>query len=178
MAGIASYFAGRGSGAAQALEAAGCARQTFPSQGRRHVEELPKGFKYNSTPPTSGPHQPQPLAPAIWNSYDQPVPEIKLVHNLEHGGIVVQYGDQISPETVNEILTWYRKDPNAMVVAPLSPALIKEKPTLANEITLSAWTHLQTCKRFNDKAFSNFVDLHRGNGPEPFPVSVLKPGNQ
>jgi hypothetical protein len=161
-----------------ALETGGCTRETFESQGQRHVETLPKGFKYNSVPATSGPHQPQPLAPIVWGVYDEPVEQIKVVHNLEHGGVIVQYGREVPAQTVQDIVAWYRDDPNGLVVAPLPPALLEEKPELSDEIALTAWTYLQTCKRFNDEAFSNFVDLHRGNGPERFPVSVLTPGSQ
>ena len=158
-----------------ALAEGGCTRETFESQGQRHVETLPKGFKYNSVPATSGPHQPQPLAPIVWGVYDEPVEEIKVVHNLEHGGVIVQYGPEVSAQTVRDIVAWYRDDPNGLVVAPLPPALLEEQPELSDEIALTAWTYLQTCKRFNEEAFSNFVDLHRGNGPERFPVSVLTP---
>ncbi len=161
-----------------ALAEGGCTRETFESQGQRHVETLPKGFKYNSVPATSGPHQPQPLAPIVWGVYDEPVEEIKVVHNLEHGGVIVQYGPEVSAQTVRDIVAWYRDDPNGLVVAPLPPALLEEQPELSDEIALTAWTYLQTCKRFNEEAFSNFVDLHRGNGPERFPVSVLTPGSQ
>ena len=161
-----------------ALAEGGCTRETFESQGQRHVETLPKGFKYNSVPATSGPHQPQPLAPIVWGVYDEPVEEIKVVHNLEHGGVIVQYGPEVSAQTVRDIVGWYRDDPNGLVVAPLPPALLEEQPELSDEIALTAWTYLQTCKRFNEEAFSNFVDLHRGNGPERFPVSVLTPGSQ
>ena len=161
-----------------ALAEGGCTRETFESQGQRHVETLPKGFKYNSVPATSGPHQPQPLAPIVWGVYDEPVEEIKVVHNLEHGGVIVQYGPEVSAQTVRDIVAWYRDDPNGLVVAPLPPALLEEQPELSDEIALTAWTYLQTCKRFNEDAFSNFVDLHRGNGPERFPVSVLTPGSQ
>ena len=82
-----------------ALAEGGCTRETFESQGQRHVETLPKGFKYNSVPATSGPHQPQPLAPIVWGVYDEPVEEIKVVHNLEHGGVIVQYGPEVSAQT-------------------------------------------------------------------------------
>ncbi|HLM33249.1 MAG TPA: DUF3105 domain-containing protein [Gaiellaceae bacterium] len=161
-----------------ALAEGGCTRATPESQGQRHVEKLPQGFKYNSVPATSGPHQPQPLAPIVWGVYDEPVEQVKVVHNLEHGGVIVQYGPEVPAQTVQEIVAWYRDDPNGLVVAPLTPALIEEKPELSDEIALTAWIHLQTCKRFNDEAFSNFVDLYRGNGPERFPVSVLSPGSQ
>jgi hypothetical protein len=178
LAGVSSFVVNRGGDAKEALAAAGCTRETLPSQGRRHVNELPANFEYNSTPATSGPHQGQPLAPAIWNVYDQPVPQEKLVHNLEHGGVVVQYGAEVPQAIVEEILAWYREDPNGLVVAPLPPELAEQEPRLANRIALTAWTQLQTCQRFNEEAFSNFVDLHRGDGPEPFPVEALEPGSQ
>lgn len=161
-----------------ALDAGGCVRETLESQGQRHVQKLPEGFNYNSLPATSGPHQGQPLAPVVWGVYDDPLEQIKVVHNLEHGGVIVQYGPDVPDQTVQEITAWYREDPNGLVVAPLPPALLEEKPELSDKIALTAWTYLQTCERFSEEAFSNFVDLHRGNGPERLPVSALTPGSQ
>lgn len=161
-----------------ALAEGGCTRETVQSQGQRHVEKLAENFKYNSVPATSGPHQPQPLAPVVWGVYDDPVEQVKVVHNLEHGGVIVQYGPEVPAQAVQDIIVWYRDDPNGLVVAPLAPALLEEEPELSDGIALTAWTYLQTCKRFNEEAFSNFVDLHRGNGPERFPVSALTPGSQ
>jgi Protein of unknown function (DUF3105) len=178
LAGVSSFVVNRGGDAKEALAAAGCTRETLPSQGRNHVNELPANFEYNSTPATSGPHQGQPLAPAIWNVYDEPVEQIKLVHNLEHGGVIVQYGPGVPEATVEQIQAWYREDPNGLVIAPLPPELVEQEPALRNRIALTAWTHLQTCQRFNEEAFANFLDLHRGDGPEPFPVEALEPGSQ
>jgi hypothetical protein len=161
-----------------ALTAGGCTRETFEAQGERHVEKLAKGFKYNSVPATSGPHQGHPSAPIVWSVYDDPVQQIQVLHNLEHGGVVVQYGPEVPSRAIQDITSWYRGDPNGLIVAPLPPALLEEKPELSDEIALTAWTFLQTCKRFNDEAFSSFVDLHRGSGPERLPVSALTPGSQ
>lgn len=138
------------------LVAAGCTVSTLPDQGRRHATELPKDFKYNSFPPTSGIHHGQ---PAIWNIYDRPVPQFVLVHNLEHGGVAVQYGEGVQPETVKRIADWFSQDPNGMVVAPL--------PKLGTKIALTAWTHLATCRRFDEAGFSDFRDAYRFEaGPE------------
>jgi Protein of unknown function (DUF3105) len=178
LAGIGSFLAGRGGGPREALAAAGCTREVFPSQGARHVTKQPKDFEYNSTPATSGPHEPTPLAPAVWGVYDDPVPQLKLIHNLEHGGVVVQYGPEVPPATVEAILAWYREDPNGLLVAPLPDALIEADDSLSNRIALTAWTHLQTCARFNEEAYSDFVDTHRGDGPEAFPIEALAPGAQ
>jgi hypothetical protein len=152
---------------ASAIAAAGCVQQTFPVQGRQHVEELPADFEYNSFPATSGRHHPQ---PAVWNLYAEPVPEIHLVHNLEHGGIIVQYGDQVPASTVDEITQWYADgDRNGLIVAPL--------PTLGDKIALTAWTKLATCPAFDAQAFDAFVDLHLGNGPERKPASRMQQGS-
>ena len=144
-----------------------CERETFPAQGRTHVDEAKwTTFKYNSTPPTSGPHD---GATAIWSVYTEPVGQGHLVHNLEHGGIIVQYGERVPAATVDEIEAWYRDNPNGIIVAPL--------PKLGNKIALTAWTHLMTCSTFDEDAFSGFRDDYRAKGPEPFELEHLPPGS-
>jgi hypothetical protein len=153
--------------------------------GAGHVTELPKGFKYNSFPPTSGPHDAQWV---IWNVYDKPVPQINLVHNLEHGGVAVQYGSQVPKATVDQIVAWYSEDPTGIVVAPL--------PALGKRIALTAWTaeydgdpaadpssrithsegRLAMCPTFDEDAFSTFRDDYRYNGVERFAPEHLQPG--
>lgn len=148
-----------------------CTRQTFPPMGRSHVEKLAANFKYNSTPPTSGPHYP---VPAVWNLYTEPVPEIRLTHNLEHGGVIVQYGKDVPQAEVGQITSWYQNDPeggNGLVVAPF--------PELGDEVVLTAWTHKMTCSRFDEGAFDRFKGDYRGpagDAPENFPLSSLAPG--
>jgi hypothetical protein len=154
-----------------------CVRQTFPPQGRQHVQELAKGFRYNSFPPSSGPHYP---IPGVYNVYDQPVPEIRLVHNLEHGAIEVLYGSKVPRSAIESIVAWYQKSPNGLIVAPFATSETelhaKIPPDAADKIYLVAWTHVASCSAFDDGAFSRFRDDYRGKGPERFPVSALQPG--
>jgi hypothetical protein len=180
---------GRDEGASSTLGP--CTLKSFPAQGldnrsqrARHVAELPKGFRYNSFPPTSGPHDSQPV---IWNVYGDAVPQINLVHNLEHGGIAVQYGSQVPKETVDRIVAWYAEDPNGIVVAPL--------PSLGKRIALSAWTadydgdpanpsssitesqgRLAVCTAFDEDAFSDFRDDYGYRGVERLEREHLEPG--
>lgn len=159
----------RGGGAADAaktLAAAGCTLKTYPSQGRTHVSSLSAKVDYKSFPPTSGPHYYQ---PAIWNSYDGPLVLVQEVHNLEHGGIIVQYGNKVPQSTVTQLQGFYSESPNALLLAPL--------PKLGAKIALTAWTHLGVCSRYNATAFKAFRDAYRGKGPERFPVSSLTPGS-
>ncbi len=164
---LGTTLGGGGGADTSALDAAGCTSETFASQGRKHVQELEDGFKYNSFPATSGPHYP---TPAIWNIYTEPIEQIRAVHNLEHGGVIVQYGDKVPDETVAEITAWYESgDRNAILVAPL--------PTLGDKVALTAWTHLATCPGFDQKAFDSFLDANRYNGPERFPANAMQPGS-
>src|SRR5712691_11736861 len=158
---------GRAADPSKDLLAAGCSFKTFPNQGQRHVTTLTATVKYNSFPPTSGPHY---FQPAPWNFYDGPVDsEVRVVHNLEHGGIVIQWGDRVPASMVEQLRGFWQGSPNGMLMAPLSK--------LGNKIALTAWTRLATCTRFNEGAFTAFRDAYRAKGPERFPLSALKPGS-
>lgn len=177
--GIAMVASGGDGGGVEASEI--CEVEDFSAQGRAHVEELEEDFEYNSIPATSGPHFGQPRGPAIWNLYTDPVRQESLVHNLEHGGVVVQYGSEVREATVDQIVAWYQDDPRGLVVAPLPPALEEEEPALAGQVALTAWTHLMTCDTFDESAFDDFVDEYRGpqgDAPEKFPLDALQQGSQ
>ena len=61
----------------------------MPDQGTLHIQtESQPHVPYNSDPPTSGPHLPY-LAP--WGVHTSPIAKELQVHNLEDGGVMVQY---------------------------------------------------------------------------------------
>src|SRR5438128_6727083 len=97
---VAATRGGGGAGVAdvaRAMTAAGCTFKAYPDLGRNHVTSLTANVKYNSFPPTSGPHY---FQPALWGFYDSPLAsQVQEVHNLEHGGIVIQWAG-VSPSTV------------------------------------------------------------------------------
>ena len=98
----------------------------------------------------------------------EPVPEIRLVHNLEHGAVILQYGDQVPQAQVRAITAWYQEDANAVVVAPL--------PKLGRKVALTAWTQWAECTGFDRKAANAFRKAFRYHAPEKFPKSFLNPG--
>jgi hypothetical protein len=159
---------GGGSGdVAKKLAAAGCTFKTYRNLGQAHVQALTPSPKYNSFPPTSGPHY---VEPAPWNFYDSPVDsQVRVVHNLEHGGIVVQWGTGVPPTTVEHLRGFWQDSPNGMLMDPL--------PKLGDKIAMTAWTHLGTCTTFTESAFRAFRDAYRGKGPERIPLSQLTPGS-
>jgi hypothetical protein len=169
LAGVLIWLSQRGGGDSQEVadkvRAAGCTYQTAEAEGREHVRDGTK-VTYKTSPPTSGNHY---AVPVVWNAYDAPVEPERVVHNLEHGGIVIQYGRDVPRATVDELREEYQSDPNGLVLAPL--------PGLGNQIAFTAWTHLAKCPAFDKDAFETFRDAFRAKGPEPRRVSDLAPGS-
>jgi hypothetical protein len=146
-------------------DSAGCELERFPEQTGVHSAAPPPDHEYNSFPPTSGPSSDTPL---IWDVYDEPVAQFRVVHNLLHGGVAVQYGDGISAETRERVRAWYEADPDGLLLAPL--------PELDDRIALTAWTQLATCGTFAEREFDAFRSRHRFNGPERPPRETLRRG--
>ena len=94
----------------------------------------------------------------LWGDYTEPVPLIQEVHNLEHGGMIIQYGNKVPQADITKINAFWQKDPTAMLVAPL--------PNLGNKIAMTAWTQWAECTSFNQKAFKAFQSAFRYHAPE------------
>ena len=169
------------SDARAAMTNAGCSFRTYPATTSEHVPET-ASVDYNSFPPTNGAMTEETV---VWGYYTEPVSEKALVHNLEHGGVAVQFGREVGPSTVARLWEFYRSDSNGLVVARLA--------ALGDKIALAAWNArepsksrsgkpdlgegvLAVCPRFDAKAFGTFVDKHRYKGPERPPRETLEPG--
>jgi hypothetical protein len=137
------------------LREADCRYRHPKGQGRDHVDALPANFKPNSVPRSSGPHSSQTI---IYGTYDQAVPDLNVVHNLEHGVVIINYGPQVPANTVEEIVDFYRDDPNGLIVAP--------HPRLGDDIALTAWTHVARCPAFDENVANAFIDEFAVKGPE------------
>ena len=166
---------------AATMRAAGCTVQVVPAAVGDHTAEqdATSDPKWNTNPPTSGPHYP---VPAVYGEYDTPLKISQVVHNLEHGAMFVLYGPDVPDATVAQLREFYSEDVTGMLLAPL--------PSLGDEIALGAWTvpddfepggtngtaYLAKCKTFDEGAFGKFRDELRFRGPERFPPEQLKPG--
>lgn len=161
------------------MREAGCTYREIPATPARHIADpSARPEEWTTMPPTSGPHFD---APAIFGIYEEPVQLARGVHNLEHGGITVYYGDDVPDDDVAAIGRFYREDPVGLLVAPL--------PELNDKIALAAWNHplegeegeetghLAECTSFDADAFDAFRDELRFKGPERFPPEALQPGS-
>lgn len=140
----------------EAGKAALSAVETSPDKGRKHVEPG-EPVKYEQVFPTSGPHDPTPIAPGFYTQAQRPE---QLVHSLEHGNIVVYY-DEADAQTKQTLESWATEFPGAwdgLVVVPMAG--------IKKSIVLTAWTKQLTLPKFDPDAAASFIDLYRGRGPE------------
>ena len=167
-----------GNDATGALEAAGCTLSATPALAGVHSVASPSGTsdKWNTVPPTSGPHYPTPV---VYGIYDEPVNQAQLVHNLEHGAIALQYGDDVSEATVQALRGFAQDRPRGTILAPY--------PALGDRIALGAWVtddddpekgtaYVAKCSSFDEDALAAFFDAYQFRGPERFPPDALLPG--
>ncbi len=168
----------------EAMRAAGCDYRSVPglAAGNHISDPDATPDEWNTFPPTSGPHFGQWV---IWGDYEEPVRLAEAVHNLEHGGIVMYYGDEVPDDQVAAVRRFYREDPTGMLLSPL--------PRLGDKIALTAWYSetqegedqlaatsqgiVAECRAFDENAFETFRDAYRFQGPERIPPESLEPGS-
>lgn len=123
-----------------------------------HVTPGQDHAAYNSTPPTSGPHY---ANDADWGIHTAPVENELQVHNLEHGGIVIQYKPDLDADTVSQLLDLVRE------LGPTYKKLILAPyPGLDSAIALTAWGRIDKFERFNAGRIRDFVKAYVDQGPE------------
>ena len=129
-------------------------------QGRDHISSGQAHPPYNTVPPTSGWHY---VDPAPWGASDKPVQDEVQVHNLEHGGIMIQYwcGDGC-PDLVAQLKGIASRYRSKVILAPY------DKP-LPNRIALTAWTWIDTFDSFDEARIVDFIDRHKNRAPEQVP---------
>lgn len=144
--------------------AAGCDDiETAPALGRDHVEDG-TNVDYDTTPPTSGPHYAAPAEPAF---YPTPVEPERLVHNLEHGQIVIWYSPDAPDRVKDDLELIQQQEPNATTVSPFEGI---ENPF---NFALTAWVAqpepqglIQRCERVSQEVVDDFRRDNQGRGPE------------
>jgi hypothetical protein len=93
---------------------------------------------YNSNPPTSGPHA---ATPAFFRVFEFSIPKENLVHNMEHGGVIIWY----STTNPGAIATLTRVAQEAIDAGRLV-AMTRYDDMEADSIALTSWTRLDKFK--------------------------------
>ena len=137
-------------------KAANCEVKQWPSEGRQHTAGP---YKYKTNPPTSGNHFEIPAADGAYTK----APNIgALVHELEHGRIIIWYPPNAPPRVIGQAKALFDEDSFHMVLTP-------NTTHMPYAIAASAWTRSITCPTVtNDTwdALRLFRDRYRDQGPE------------
>ena len=181
---------GSSTDAKAALLAAGCTYKDVkplppkkdPTNYHADVPTLSTPTKglWSTSPPSAGAHY---GLWAVWGFYRTPVNPRQVVHNEEHGAVVIWWGNKVPKSTVDQLEAFYNQQPDGVFGTPY--------PALGDKIALTAWTgnpadyyhngnfgmgHIAVCSKFDQKAFDAFRKAYRGQGPEGIPLSADEPG--
>ena len=129
-----------------------------PDEGREHIwPDHP--VEYQTMPPTSGPHFPDPTAPGFYTT--RPAFGY-LVHSMEHGSVVVYYDPaQLSPEIEKSLRAFVKanSDPEVGIVAV--PDTDFKYPFI-----LTAWDKMLKLDKYDPQVVRAFLAEYLGRGPE------------
>ena len=136
-----------------------------PDDGRAHIPNT-QPPQYAHYPPASGPHYEQ---EAAWGFYEQPLPEGRWVHNLEHGGIVILYKCPSGcPDLVKQLQDFNSSAPKSvrwnevkLVVTPYDK--------MEHQLAIVAWDWIDEMDVFDQDRLLKFYNAHLDKGPEDAP---------
>ncbi len=131
--------------------------RAVPTLGNQHVTSIDAPHvPYNTRPPTSGPHLP---ALARWGIHRQPIADELQVHNLEDGGVMVQYNCQDCEELIAKLEAVVSRYSDKVILAPY--------PNMDNRIALTAWGRIDTMTDFDEQRIVRFIEAYRGIDQHP-----------
>jgi hypothetical protein len=183
----------------EAMKAAGCTVRSAPPLAfatlHKNVPSPTTPVRWNTFPPAAGAHYGR---TAVWNFYRDPVNPRFVLHNQEHGGVILWWGAKTPASTVDELERFYQESPDAMLGTPLAatnPGITfpgVPNADLGSRVAITAWTidnpanyfvggnlgigHVALCPSFDRDAFAKFRDAYRGHGPEAIPPQFNVPG--
>ena len=147
-----------------------------PVQPSQHRSQCPRSG-YNSFPPTSGCHAGR---QTTYGVHEEPIPFEPQLHNLEHGGVIIQYRTSgvlgLDENLSGELKSWVedlrQQDPRycRLIVAPYPGKFQAPKvnPTEAAEkvIALTSWGRIDLLDDYDRERIRGFIDAWINRGPE------------
>jgi hypothetical protein len=135
--------------------------------GREHIQEGTAGGPYTSVPATSGPHWSSADSPAPWGVYQNAQPQERMIHNLEHGGIVIWYEpSRLDADGVAALTSFVTQQVATerfkVILTPWGGA------DFNHAIAVTGWDWLLYLDTADIDAVRGFVGAHYGDAPEPF----------
>lgn len=112
---------------------------------------------YRTVPPTSGPHfqAPSPMSRRFFTAQDQP-PMEELVHNLEHGYVIVWYDATVAPDQLEQLRGLARGPRQSHRKYIVSPWDSTYGSLSGHPVALAVWGHHQLCQEASGEVIAQF----------------------
>ena len=156
---------GQNAAFAAAVEAAGCGPiESFEDElgDKPHLGADETFDDYKTNPPTSGVHRGQ---TSPWGSYREAPDHETLVHNLEHGGVIIHYKD-LSDEQIDQVDEFADSHVDGVISIP--------NPEIEKPVVMTAWRHMQECEELNTTAIEGFIEERCNKGPEKLGITCAR----
>ena len=133
----------------------------FPILSSAHIAEGSLAI-YNSSPPTSGEHWP---TPARCGFYEEQLPDERVVHNMEHGNIVISYNLPLDSD-----IGALRRVLNDIGLNNVWGVARDYDQIPTGQVGLSAWGVNDTFLGVDEARIIQFFEAYAGSlGPERIP---------
>lgn len=146
---------------------------THKSEGNDHVD-TGTSVDYGTNPPTTGNHWP-PDQVASPGFYSESIESERLVHNMEHGQIVIWYRSDAPQDTKDKLQQVVEQQPEATIAVPWDEL---ESPY---NFALTAWSgadnsgKILSCEQVSQEVVDDFRTRFQGRGPEPVGIPPFDP---
>lgn len=135
--------------------------QVEAADARKHVAATANP-DYHTAIPTSGPHANE----ANWGNSATQLPNVQIIHNMEHGGIIVSYRPNIDPATKQKLISLFTK-PYANPKFNPTKAIVMPRADQKEPIVLASWERTESFASFDRAKLENYYLTNIGKSPEP-----------
>lgn len=139
--------------------------QGWSIEGAGHLPTC-SAVSYGTTPPSSGDHY------NIWAAYrtfERQVPAGFLVHNLEHGAVVIHYRcPEGCADEVSALKSWMDRYPADPACGPgvKRRFILAPDSSLSSRFAAAAWGWTWTADCLDTLSLNKFIAAHYGRAPE------------
>lgn len=146
--------------------------KSVPTLGNLHISSIRAPHSpYNTIPPTSGPHTHN---VAQWGVYRQQVPDELQVHNLEDGGVIIQYDCKDCRDftrKLEKIVRGYfkraKEEQKGKTRSKYSHLIVGPYKGIGAKIALTAWGRIDKFDDFDEDRIHRFVEAYVGIDHHP-----------
>lgn len=149
--------------------------QAVPIQGNTHIQSPGSPHPpYNSDPPTSGPHVPFIVR---WGIHRVPIAREIQVHNLEDGGVIIQYNCTDCQALVTKLESLVQRyqekarmeqsKTGSKVPSRYYHLILAPYPGMDATIALTAWGRIDKFNEFDEERITRFIEAYIGIDHHP-----------